>query len=349
VRSRPWYASAVTSDTVQMTEPYIFAQLGTPGRTLSKRLQNSDTVVAIDMTLATLSEFLTKHKISNHGDVYLFSRTGEVIASSLDRQKEKHHMPVPELELTEQEKQFVAAQPTLKVSNELNWPPFDFRQAGQPNGYSIDIVKLITKMTGLKVSFTNGFSWPELLALYQSGEIDLLQSVIATDANRSLGLLGNSYAGLPYAIITRDNFGTLSHLAELNGKQLAIPAGWSTIPILRDRFPQIDIVEAESTLKALEMVLTGEATAALDNEAILRYLTRTYFLTGLQFHKEASLGEGELPETLHIVVPADRPQLRQLIDKAIAAIGEVQVQLSLLQMAGTRRAHQREPIQCRSQ
>jgi HD-GYP domain-containing protein (c-di-GMP phosphodiesterase class II)/ABC-type amino acid transport substrate-binding protein len=324
VRSRPWYTSAVISDTVQMTEPYIFSQLGAPGRTLSKRLKNSETVVAIDMTLATISEFLTDHKISSHGDVYLFNSVGEVIASSVDQKSKRHGIPAPDFILTQQEKQWVAKQPTLNVSNELNWPPFDYTQAGRPNGYSIDIIKLIAQMTGLKVSFTNGFSWPELVALYEGGEIDLLQSVIATDDNKTLGLLGRSYAKLPYALITRENYGPLTDLSALNGKKLAIPAGWSTIPILRSRFPLIEIVEAESTLKALEMVLAGEATATLDNEAIMHFLARTYFLTGLQFHRDVNFGDDELPNTLHIVVPKNRPELRQLIDRAIAAIGEEQ-------------------------
>ena len=314
----------MNSDAVQMTEPYIFAQLGAPGRTLSKRLKHSKTVVAIDMTLATISEFLTNHKISRHGDVYLFNAKGEVIASSLDRQSQKNHLPVPDLALTAEERAFVAAQPTLRVSNELNWPPFDYAQAGQPNGYSVDVIKLIAQMTGLDVSFSNGFSWPELVALYQRGEIDLLQSVIATKANESLGSLGSGYAKVPYALTTRENFGVINNLAELNGKRLAIPAGWSIIPLLRARFPQIEIVETDTTLAALEMVLAGQATAALDNEAIMRFLERTYFLTGLQFHGEAIFGEDKLPNTLHIVVPADRPQLRELIDKAIAAIGEEQ-------------------------
>ncbi len=57
VRLRPWYISAIASDEVQYTEPYIFAQLGAPGRTLSKRLKDSETVVAIDMTMATFPSF----------------------------------------------------------------------------------------------------------------------------------------------------------------------------------------------------------------------------------------------------------------------------------------------------
>tara|TARA_R110002049_G_scaffold57581_23_gene157778 strand:+ start:60 stop:3212 length:3153 start_codon:yes stop_codon:yes gene_type:complete len=326
VRSRPWYASAMASDAVQMTEPYIFAQLGAPGQTLSKRLKHSDTVVAIDMTLATISEFLKGHKISKHGDVYLFNASGDVIASSHDRQKQESELPVPDLALTEEEQKFVAAQPVLRVSNELNWPPFDYAQAGQPDGYSVDVIKLIAQMTGLKISFSNGFTWPELVALFEEGEIDVLQSVIATETNQSLGLFGNGYVKVPYALTTRTITGPINSMEDLNGKRLAIPAGWSTIPIVRARFPQIDIVEAASTLNAMEMVVAGSAAAALDTEAIMRFLERTYSLTGLQFHDESILGENQLPDTLHIVVASDRPQLRQLIDKAIAALGEEQLE-----------------------
>jgi len=59
--------------------------------------------------------------------------------------------------------------------------------------------------------------------------------------------------------------------------------------LIRARFPLVEIVETESTLKALELVLAGKATAALDNEVIMRYIARSYFLTGLQFHSNVSL------------------------------------------------------------
>lgn len=326
VRSRPWYTSAIASAEVQFTEPYIFAQLGAPGRTVSKRFKDSQTVVAIDMTMATISEFLSEHKISKHGDVYLFTADGQVIASSLNQQSTQPGISVPQLVLTDEERKFVAAQPVLRVSNESDWPPLDFTQAGHPYGYSVDIINLIAQMTGLKVQFTNGYSWPELVQLYQNGEIDLLQSVILTPSNRSLGLPGSSYVQLPFAVATAESSRPIADLSQLNTKQLAIPAGWSIIPIIRARYPLIEIVETESTLQALEMVLAGKATAALDNEVIMRYIARSYFLTGLQFNSKVNFGEDALPDKLHIVVTADKPQLRKLIDKAIAAIGAEQLQ-----------------------
>ena len=83
VAKRPWFASAVTSGELQRSAPYRFAHSGLPGRTVSKRIDGSGTVVAVDMTLTTMSRFLREHAISAHGDVYLFSADGQVVASSV--------------------------------------------------------------------------------------------------------------------------------------------------------------------------------------------------------------------------------------------------------------------------
>lgn len=85
ISMRPWYTSAMASGEVQLTPPYHFAQLNIPGRTLSKRIGNSNTVVAIDMTLSTISDFLRNNRVDDNGTVFIFSPDGTVIASSTEQ------------------------------------------------------------------------------------------------------------------------------------------------------------------------------------------------------------------------------------------------------------------------
>jgi len=56
--SRPWYEAAMSSDEMIASEPYLFAQLGVPGQTLSRRIAGTQTVLGIDMTMSTISSFL---------------------------------------------------------------------------------------------------------------------------------------------------------------------------------------------------------------------------------------------------------------------------------------------------
>ena len=320
VKSRPWYQSAITSNGLSTTEPYLFAQLGVPGRTLSQAIGNSGTVIGIDMTMSTISTLLRDNAISGQSEIYLFNAVGEVMASSLDK-SDHQALSVPALQLTEEEQQYIAAQPVLKVSNELDWPPFDFAQSGQPKGYSIDVINMLARMTGLKVRFVNGYSWPELKEQYQRGDIDLLQSVVLNEPNRGLGLSGAGYAKLPYAIATSTGTSGLGEPFQLEGKTLAIPAGWSIIPIVRLEYPTATIVETGSTQQSLELVAAGTVDAALDNKAIMQYVSRHYFLGPFDYQRYSPPGGGELPDTLHIFVPEDKPELRKILDKAIAAIG----------------------------
>ena len=324
VRSRFWYSRAMASDAAHGSEPYLFAQLGQAGQTVSKRLGATNTVVGIDMTLSSISGFLADQRVADFGEIFLYNEDGEMVASSAESSEGTARAPVPRFTMTRAEKALVASQPTLKVSNEMNWPPFDYALGGQPRGYSIDVIRLIGEMTGLQFQFVNGLSWGELTAKFKAGDLDLLHSVIPTPSNAEWGLRSSSYAEVPYALATTEAIGKLQSLEQMRGKTLAIPVDWSIIPLVRKHFPDIDVVEAASTLDALRKVLSGEVDAALDNEVILRHVASHYFLAGLVYHSKPDFGGATVPDTLRIVAQSSNPQLLRLIDKAIAAIGVTQ-------------------------
>jgi HD-GYP domain-containing protein (c-di-GMP phosphodiesterase class II)/ABC-type amino acid transport substrate-binding protein len=324
VTNRPWFTGAMTTDGAYRSAPYLFAQLGVPGRTLSRRINHSDSVVAVDMTLSSISELLRTHKLSRDSEIYLYNGRGDVIASSVDYKFAVPAMPVPKLELTPQEQAFVESLPTLKVSNEMDWPPFDYTRAGEPRGYSVDVIKLIAQMTGLQLQFINGFSWEQLVEKFRGGDIDLLHPVAKTTHNSALGLFGSSFTTIPFALATPAGRAQIHDLSQMKGGTLAIPGGWSVIPILRNRFPDLNIVETENTLEALQLALEGDVDAALDNEVIIRYIARHYFLDNLQIHPKPALGKGPVPDRFHIVVSEDQPELRAIIDRAIDKFGPTQ-------------------------
>ena len=76
--------------------------------------------------------------------------------------------------LTDEERDWIAKHPVLKVGNELDWPPFDYAENGEPKGYSIDLINLIGEKTGLKFEFINGYTWPELLERAKGSSLRLI-------------------------------------------------------------------------------------------------------------------------------------------------------------------------------
>ncbi|MHA1917107.1 MAG: transporter substrate-binding domain-containing protein, partial [Candidatus Ranarchaeia archaeon] len=74
-----------------------------------------------------------------------------------------------DISFSEEEQKWISNQEVLRVANELDWPPFDFAEDNEPKGYSIDLIKLITEKTGLKIEFINGYSWQQLLTMFKKG------------------------------------------------------------------------------------------------------------------------------------------------------------------------------------
>ncbi|MEH6589116.1 MAG: HD domain-containing phosphohydrolase [Halioglobus sp.] len=325
-RNRGWYINAINTDGIARSAPYLFSQLGRPGQTTSVRLGSSDNVVGIDMTMGAASRYLAEHKIASYGEIFLYSADGQIIASSnVESQSEiPRPPPIYNFSMSDAEKNLVANMPPLKVSNELNWPPFDFAVGGKPRGYSVDVLNLIAAITGLKIQFVNGYTWSELNEQFRSGNIDILHSFIHTKSNAALGLISDSYIDVPYAIATPAGTERIVSLAQLSGKSLAIPTGWSVLPVISEYFPDINIVETADTLESLRSVKNGSVDAALDIEAILHYIAAYYFLDGFDIHSQPDFGAATPPDKLRIAVQADAPELLALINRAIAAIGEPQ-------------------------
>ena len=85
-RSRPWYKTAVKSGQATWSPIYVFSQPLSLGLTRVSPLydQNNDLlgIMAADITLADVSEFLQQLQISDSGQVFIMEHSGDIVASS---------------------------------------------------------------------------------------------------------------------------------------------------------------------------------------------------------------------------------------------------------------------------
>ena len=87
-RTRPWYQAAKQSGKATWSPIYVFAAppvLGiTPVMPIYSQTGSLQGVLAIDLTLSQISDFLKSIKISPSGQVFAIERSGEIVASSTD-------------------------------------------------------------------------------------------------------------------------------------------------------------------------------------------------------------------------------------------------------------------------
>ena len=184
------------------------------------------------------------------------------LSSNAATSKNYKHMKAPALSLSAEEKAFIKNHPEIRVSNEMDWPPFDYVRSGLPAGFSVDFVRLLASKVGLKIRFINGFTFTELLEQFQQRRIDLVHSVYKNPKREAYGRYSQLYYSSKSHFIIDRASPEITELADLFGKKLAVVKGWTYELLLKEKYPQIEIYPVSSVLEGLKAVDNGLADAA---------------------------------------------------------------------------------------
>lgn len=322
--SRNWFRIA-NDIKASKTAPYLFHILQAPGQTYSMRIEGSEAVIAIDIALSTMSEFLTK-QISNitgmeNGEAYLYNADGTLIASNTEVTATEEYQFAPVF-LSKQELAYIDSLNVIRVSNEMDWAPFDYSISGQPRGYAVEFTSLLAESLGLSIEYVNGVSWSKLTDYFQQQHIEVLMPVYATESNKHWGLFSDPILDLPMTLATRDNGRRYSSLSELDNKVLAIPAGWSIIPAIEAVYPDIKILQVKSISDAIKAVIDGRAEATIESKVILEYNRDIYYLDGIHIQPELDITPVQFDSNLRYVLPEKLAPLKDLFNRALASVSE---------------------------
>ena len=319
-RKRPWFTAALASGQMIKTPPYFFSLLKAPGVTYAKHVKDGQRVVAVDISLAGLSGFLQRQRFIPDTQAFIFDTTGKILARASRTAARSQHKKSNRIKLTDEQKAFITTHPRIKASNEMDWPPFDFAVSGVPKGYSVDMLNLLAEKTGLQVEYVNGFSWRELVALFQKGDLDLLHSLLKNDAREKIGVFSAPYIPMPQTFVVKKGNPIPRSLNEFKNKTLAIPKGWATDTFLTKKHPGLKRLYVATPLDALGAVSDGTAYATLDSEPVLRYLVAAHFFDDLSIggRPKALNGNGDMG--LHFLVRPEKEPLVSILNSALAAV-----------------------------
>ncbi|MDX9796200.1 MAG: cache domain-containing protein, partial [Arcobacteraceae bacterium] len=84
---RTWYQKALTSQEAVVTAPYSFANLDGMGVTYAQKIEQTNNVLGLDVSLRSFSSFLEAQKIVQKSHLYIFDQHNRVIASNISDEK----------------------------------------------------------------------------------------------------------------------------------------------------------------------------------------------------------------------------------------------------------------------
>jgi PAS domain S-box-containing protein len=227
------------------------------------------------------------------------------------------------IDLTLQEQEWIKSQRTLIVANELDWPPFDFVDENKPAGYSIDLINLIAKKTGLKIDFVNGYNWNELINMFKEGEIDILPAVYKDEERSQYMGFTSSYFSQPTVLITNSN-SNIEDIVDLNDKTVGVIDGFSITTELEKQYPKVVRISVNGVLDGLKKVSTGEVDGFIESIGVVSYYLENQYLPNIKIISDAKLENMDLP-SLYIGVRKENNILRGILQKGLDNISQAEM------------------------
>ena len=231
------------------------------------------------------------------------------------------------LDLTPKEQTWITQHPTVKVSNEEDWAPFDFEKDGRAQGYSVDIVKALAKKIGLQVIFINGYSWQGLLQEFDKDNIDMMQSMSKNRQRATKYSFSEPYMHWQLSYFLSTDNKTINSPKDFSGKKIAAGKGWSSTEVIKKNYPDATVIEYTTSLAMLKALSIGDVDVMVDNSYVVGYLMSENMISNIKEGGFIQLKEKGL-NSLYFVSHKDEPELASIFSKAYEMLS-VQKKLDL--------------------
>lgn len=225
------------------------------------------------------------------------------------------------LGLSYQERVFLENNPVIRVSNEHDYPPFDFSHQGFPQGFSIDLMNLLAKKAGFEIEFVQD-SFSNLVEKIERKEIDVLHSIFKSESQDGFLTFSSPYKAVINVIYTVDGNDSIKDVGHLQDKKIAVVKGDTLSQILPTVFPNATIEVFESYDEVIKQVSLENVDATIIDSAVAGYYIRKYAIENLNPVAEMVFEDDLRNPFYRIGIRNDWPELHSIIEKALSSLNQ---------------------------
>jgi PAS domain S-box-containing protein len=225
--------------------------------------------------------------------------------------------PSPALVLEPAQQQWLDEHREMRVGLVLQAPYAQFdRRLQQFYGANVELVGAIAQALQLDLTW-RGF--PDQAALehaLQAGEIDFAPGLTQTPASLRLWLFSDPYMRIPQLVVGARSGAVAVELEQLAASErVAVRMPGPLADYLRGNYANLNLQGVPNEREALQLVLGGQASFAVLDEAQLSRLSRES-----EFADLAVVGDIGLPQLLRVGSRRDWPMLAEVLERALQAM-----------------------------
>ncbi|WP_429532178.1 transporter substrate-binding domain-containing protein [Pseudomonas frederiksbergensis] len=219
--------------------------------------------------------------------------------------------------LSPAEQRWLARHPTLTVGVIDDFAPLTFFDAqGRFSGLSAQLLNLISHRSGLNFRVQRSRSLDQQIQQLKAGEIDLVPAIIPSTEREADLRFTRAYLSNPFVLVSATTAQSPKTLDDLAGKRLAINHSQPLRGFILARVPGIRLVDVQSPAQGLELVVKGQADAAVSSLILTRYLIVRHYRDRLQIHSTV----GNQPALITLATAHGAVELQSILNKALLSI-----------------------------
>lgn len=227
-----------------------------------------------------------------------------------------------DISFTEEEREWIRNNPTITVTNQTDWAPFDYVADGEPEGFSVDYIELVASKIGLDIEFINGYSWSELVEKIRTQEIDVIHSLVFSDDRQEYMSFTEPYIEMPVVYFGREGSKSIQTENDLSDLRIGVADSTAQARFFKQRFPNYTFVVRESTFDLIYGLINNEIDVFLGRAPIVNHMLEENGIDGVVGLGRQNFQDLDNMFKMRLATHRSNRILSAILEKGMAAVSD---------------------------
>jgi signal transduction histidine kinase len=223
----------------------------------------------------------------------------------------------PKAALTPAQRQWVQSNGAVRLGYDEDFSPIAFKTAGGGfDGLAADLTRAVAGRVGLVIASEKGASFADVVGSALKSEIDVVVAA-GRNAQRSLEFdFVGPFLRVPTVVVAASGQAGDITLDTPGPRRLALLKDHFLVPMLRSRYPNLQLLELPTQAAVLQAVRRGDADLAIGNMKVVNQLLESLHMGALRTVGLVPQGDSEL----YFAVRNTKPELAQVLRVGLDAL-----------------------------
>ncbi|MGM0623620.1 MAG: transporter substrate-binding domain-containing diguanylate cyclase [Campylobacterota bacterium] len=217
--------------------------------------------------------------------------------------------------LTKEELAYLKEKKQLRYCIDPSWMPIEGLNGDKHEGMSAEYFDLIKQKLPISLELVQTNSWSQSLQKVINRECDLVSLAMQTKRLKKNMDFTHPYIEIPLVIATKTDEFFISDIELLNNKKVAIVKDYAYYEILKNDYPQIEVVAVKNIKEGLDKTVQSQVYGFVDTLATIGYQFQKNYIGELKI-----AGKFDQTWQLSIATRNDEPHLVSIFDKILHSI-----------------------------